>query len=166
MSIGSKVIILGCPGSGKSTLARKLHEKTGLPLIHLDQIWWRADKTHISQGEFDRRLGEALAGDRWIIDGNYSRTYDVRLSACDTVFFLDYGEEICLDSLKKRMGKKRPDLPWIEDTLDPELVEVVKHFHLEQRPVIYEMLEKFPDKQVHIFQTREQAEVWLSACFS
>lgn len=54
--IGNRVLVLGCSGSGKSTFAKKLHQLTGLPLTHLDQVWWRADRTHISRDEFDRKL--------------------------------------------------------------------------------------------------------------
>ena len=69
-----KVIILGCPGAGKSTLAMKLHEITGIPLYHLDSIWWKDDGTHISRELFDEKLRILLDADTWIIDGDYSRT--------------------------------------------------------------------------------------------
>ena len=51
-----KAIIVGCSGSGKSTLSRKIHTLTGLPLYHLDNIFWRVDKTHISREEFEGEL--------------------------------------------------------------------------------------------------------------
>ena len=66
-SIGDKILILGCPGSGKSTFARALAAKTGLPLVHLDNVWWRADGTHIPREEFDRALDEILRGEKWIM---------------------------------------------------------------------------------------------------
>ena len=56
MALGNRIIVLGCSGSGKSTLARELHRLTGLPLIHLDNVWWKEDRTHISREEFDGRL--------------------------------------------------------------------------------------------------------------
>ena len=88
-----KVIVIGSPGSGKTTFAEKLRDKTGLQLFHLDAIWHRADKTHISREEFDIRLGEILSLDSYIIDGNYSRTVERRISACDTIFFFDLPTE-------------------------------------------------------------------------
>src|SRR5699024_2778613 len=107
-----KVIIIGSPGAGKSTFARKLREKTGLPLYYLDLIWHRPDQTNISREEFDTRLREILAEERWIIDGNYLRTLEMRIQACDTIFLLDYPADICLQGAEERIGTKREDLPW------------------------------------------------------
>ena len=161
-SIGSRIIILGCSGSGKSFFARKLHECTGLPLFHLDNVWWKADRTHIGSDEFDRQLEEILKGKSWIIDGDYSRTYEQRIRACDTLVFLDYGEEECLRGITERVGRKRDDIPWVEDHLDPQLLKMVQNYRSENRPVIYALLEKYPQKRQIIFYTRQEADAWLS----
>lgn len=161
MNIGQKIIILGCPGSGKSTLAMHLHDLTGLPLIHLDTVWWKPDRTHIARDEFDKRLTEVLSGSRWIIDGDYSRTYEVRIQACDTVIFLDYDEETCMNGICERIGTKRPDIPWTETKIDPELTELVKKYRYTNRPVILELLKKYSDKHILIFKTRNETEYWL-----
>ncbi len=109
-----KVIVIGCPGAGKSTFARRLREKTGLPLYYLDMLWHKPDRTNMSQEEFDTRLQEILKQERWIVDGNYLRTLEMRLQACDTVFFLDYPLELCLEGARARIGTVREDLPWQE----------------------------------------------------
>lgn len=162
MPIGNKIIVLGCSGSGKSTFARSLNAWTGLPLIHLDNIWWKADRTHITREEFDRELEILLQGDKWIIDGDYSRTYEVRIRSCDTIVFLDYSEEVCMSGINGRVGKLRADIPWVEHQLDPELVELVRNYHKDNRPVLYTLMEKYPEKQALIFKTRSQADEWLS----
>ena len=162
MNYGNKIIVLGCPGSGKSTFSKKLHEVTQLPLIHLDNIWWKKDRSHISREEFDRKLGEILQGDKWIIDGNYSRTYEVRFKACDTVIFLDLGFEECMSGIKERVGKKRSDIPWTEQELDPELVKLVDNYDSDNRPVILSLMEKYSNKNRFIFQSRSAADEWLN----
>ncbi len=162
LSIGHRILILGCPGSGKSTFARALAARTGLPLVHLDTVWWRADGTHIPREEFDRALDGLLAGERWIMDGDYSRTYEVRVRACDTVIFLDYPEEVCMAGIVARVGQNRPDMPWTESTLDPELVAMVKNFATDNRPVLLSLFQKYPEKQVITFTSREEADRWLS----
>ena len=160
--IGNRIMVIGCSGSGKSVFAADLHRLTGLPLFYLDNVWWRADRTHISREEFDIRLRELMQGEKWIIEGDYSRTYEPRFVRCDTVIFLDYAEDVCMEGIIDRVGKVRPDIPWSEDRLDPELVEMVRSYRTEKRPKVYELIEKYPDKTVHIFRTREEAETWLS----
>ncbi len=147
-----RIMIVGCSGSGKSTFARKLHEKTGLPLYHLDNIWWNPDRTHITREEFDEKLSELVSRDSWIIDGDYSRTYEVRLAACDTIFFLDYSPEVCMEGIISRVGKERPDMPWVEDTVDPELAEMVKNYQKENKPRLEELLRKYPEKRVVVMR--------------
>ena len=161
-TIGHRILILGCPGSGKSTFARALAERTGLPLVHLDNIWWRADGTHISREDFDRALGELLEGERWILDGDYSRTYEVRVRAADTVVFLDYPEDVCMAGIVARVGQQRPDMPWTERALDPELVALVQNYARDDRPALLSLLQQYPDKRSLIFTSREEAARWLS----
>ena len=160
--IGEKIIVLGCSGSGKSTFSKKLHSITGLPLIHLDNVWWKTDKTHISREEFDRELEHMFNENAWILDGDYSRTYEVRFQACDTVIFLDYDFEKCMEGITERVGKKRTDIPWVEHELDPVLVELVRRYSEENRPVICSLLEKSSDKYKYVFHSRAEADEWLN----
>ena len=161
-SIGHRILILGCSGSGKSTFARALAARTGLPLVHLDTVWWRADGTHIPREDFDRALDGLLRGEQWILDGDYSRTYEVRLRAADTVVFLDYPEDVCMDGIRRRIGEERPDMPWTESTLDPELVAQVQNYARDNLPQVLSLLQKYPDRQALIFSSRKEAARWLS----
>ena len=140
-----KAIVIGCPGSGKTTFSEKLRDKTGLPLFYLDAIWHKPDKTHISREDFDTRLAEILALDSWIIDGNYSRTVDVRMEACDTVFLFDLPEEVCLEGAISRLGKGRYDMPWIDKELDPRLKEEIGSFRAKNLPAIYDLIKRYQE---------------------
>ncbi len=157
-----KIIVIGSPGSGKSTFSVKLQEITDLPLYHLDMIWHKPNKTNISKDEFDRRLNVILAKDRWIIDGNYQRTLNIRLSKCDTVFLMDYPLQTCLDGIEARIGKKRPDMPWVETEFDSEFKQCIIDFPVHNLPLIYSMLESYKDKNVIIFKSREEADSYLN----
>ena len=160
--IGKKIIVLGCPGSGKSTFSKQLHFITGLPLIHLDNIWWKPDKSHISREKFDHKLDRIFKKSAWIMDGDFSRTYEVRFQACDTLIFLDYDIDECMNGITERVGKKRSDIPWVAQELDPALVELVRCYPEENRPVIYSLIEKYSDKYQFIFHSRAEANEWLN----
>ena len=157
-----KIIVIGCPGSGKTTFAQKLNKKLGLPLFHLDAIWHKPDRTHITREEFDVRLGELLTLDRWIIDGNYSRTLERRIDFCDTVILFDLPTEVCLDGAKMRVGKPRVDMPWTDTDLDPDLKNEIEQFKSKNLPEIYRLIQKYRDKTVIIFKSRDQAYSFLN----
>lgn len=156
-----KVIIIGCPGSGKSTFARALHKKTGIPLFYLDMIYWNPDKTTVSKEVFRERLSKILSENEWIIDGNYGSTMEMRMTECDTVFFLDYSADICLSGIKERMGKSRPDMPWIETEEDSEFMEFIGNYNTESRPKVIDLLSKYSEKNIIIFKTRYEADSYL-----
>ena len=157
-----KAIIIGCPGSGKTTFAEKLKKCTGLPLYFLDAIWHKPDRTHIVREEFDQRISEIFATSEWIIDGNYSRTIEMRIKECDTVFLFDLPTEVCLQGASERLGKGRYDVPWIEKELDPEFEEFIKDFSKTSLPKIYALIDKYKsEKQVVIFKSREEADEYI-----
>ena len=157
-----KVIVIGCPGSGKSTVSRALHNETGIPLYHLDMMYWNADKTTVEKSVFLERLSDVLEKDEWIIDGNYSSTMELRMAACDTVIFLDYPLDVCLDGIRERRGKPRSDMPWIETEEDLEFIEFIKNYNEQQKPKVLELLKKYSDKNIIILESREQADAFLN----
>ena len=159
----NRILVIGCPGAGKSTFARKLRDLTGLPLYYLDRIYHRTDRTTVSREEFDAALHKIMETDRWIIDGNYQRTLEMRLKECDTVFFLDYPLELCLGGAASRVGTVREDMPWVESELDPEFRQYILDFPHEQLPEICKLLDMYKnDRKIMIFNSREEADEWLS----
>lgn len=159
-----RVNIIGCPGAGKSTFARKLSEKTGLELFYLDMIWHKPDKTTVARDEFDLRLNEIFERDTWIIDGNYLRTMERRLSECDTVFFFDLPTEVCLEGAASRVGKKREDMPWVETKVEEDFLRRILDFEKDQKPKIHEYLEKIKSgKEIIIFKSHREADVFIDS---
>ena len=156
-----KIIVIGCPGSGKSRFSKELNAKTDIPLFHLDMMYWNADKTIVEKSVFLKRLENVISEKEWIIDGNYASTMELRISVCDTVFFLDYPTEVCLDGVKKRHGKPRSDMPWIEHEEDSEFIKFIENFNKSQRPDILALLDKYSNKNIVIFKSREEADNFI-----
>jgi len=158
-----KVIVIGCSGSGKSVFSRSFAQITGLPLYHLDNIWWRADGTNATCDEFDRALADILEQDEWIIDGNFSRTMEWRMRACDTVIFFDLPTEVCIEGVKSRKGKERPDMPWKDapEAADPEFMQFIRNYNQTRRPDVIELLEKYSDKKIIIFKSRADSDRFI-----
>lgn len=157
-----KAIIIGCPGAGKSTFARKLRDKTGLPLFYLDMIWHKPDKTHISEEKFDEKLNEVLQKEEWIIDGNYSRTLEIRMRECDTIFLFDLPLEVCVEGAEARIGKERVDMPWQAMEMDEDFRQWILDFPKNEMQKVIRLVEKYKnEKQVIIFKSREEADAYI-----
>ncbi len=161
-----RIIIIGCSGAGKSTLARALQTKLGLPVVHLDQLWWREGWQHVSREEFDAQLELALGMDRWIIDGNYSRTMEARLQKCDTILYLDFGRWECLLGMLQRVlgsyGKVRPDMAkGCPERFDWEFVKWIWNFNKQNRVRNYTWIAKTKHAKAIVLKSRKEVKRFL-----
>lgn len=157
-----KIIVIGCPGSGKSYFSKKLKDILNYPIYHLDLIWNKPDKTTISREEFDSILNKIFLEDTWIMDGNYQRTLEMRINACDTIILLDFDLEVSLEGATSRVGQQRDDMPWKEEALSEEFKNKILSFREEKLPEIYKLLDKYKDeKEIIIFKNREESNNYL-----
>ena len=157
-----KILVIGCPGAGKSVFSRILSQKTGIPVYHLDVLFWNEDATEVDREVFEDRIREVFRKDEWILDGNYGRTLKYRLEHADTVFYLDLPIEVCLQSIQDRIGTVRDDLPWQEESLDPEFYEYVRQFPLNQKVRIDQILEETENVEIIRFTSREEVNEYLN----
>lgn len=162
-----KVLVIGSGGAGKSTLAAHLGERTGLPVVHLDALYWRAGWVETSKHEWTRTVEALVERDAWIMDGNYEGTLDLRLAACDTVVFLDTPRLVCLWRVIKRRvrfhRRTRPDMTeGCGERLTWEFVRWIWTYPQERRPRLLEKLAAVADeKQVVVLTSPSEVERYL-----
>jgi len=161
-----RVIIIGCGGAGKSTLARKLGEMTGLPVVHLDQLFWKPGWVEMPKEEFDAVLLNEVAKEKWIMDGNYNRTIQQRLTRCDTVIYLDFSRLACLMGVLKRVvttyGCVRPDMgAGCPERFDPDFLKWVWNFNQNKRESYYQLLRNTTHARVIILKNRRAVNEFL-----
>lgn len=167
-----RILIIGNAGSGKTTFAKQLSQKLGLPLIHLDRLFWNGNWEHISREEFDALLQAELEKPQWIIDGNFNRTLPHRLRYCDQVFFFDLPTWVCLWGITKRLfenyGKTRSDMggscPEYFDSQKLEPYRNVLSFNRQHRKDYYKLLEMATHAKVTVFRNRKQVKEFMDSC--
>ena len=86
----TRINVVGVSGSGRSIFAKRLSELAGIPLVEMDAVFWKPDWEMPSDEEFFGKLSTAIAGDEWILDGNYSRTTPIKWSRVQLVIWIDY----------------------------------------------------------------------------
>jgi len=91
-----RIVVVGTSGSGKTTMARRLAEGLGLPHVELDALHWGPGWTPPPDEEFRRQTAEALAGEEWTTDGNYSKVRDIVWGRAEALVWLDYALPVVL----------------------------------------------------------------------
>ena len=162
-----RVIIIGCGGAGQSTLARKLGEKTGLPVVHLDKLFWKPGWEERSREEFDSIMLREMAKETWIMDGNFNRTIGERIARCDTVIYLDFSRAACLLGVLKRIlttyGTVRPDMgEGCPERFDLDFLKWVWNFNRNKREQYYRLLRETTHAEVVILKNRREVNAFLA----
>lgn len=168
----NRIIIVGNNGSGKSFLSKELAVITGLPLIHLDVLFWRPNWEKPSKDEWVKKQQELTSEEKWIIDGNHSDTMELRFQSADLIILLDINRFICLFSVFKRNTKKRSDMPsYLKERLDMEYLHFLKgvwNFSKTRRLAILELHKKYPDKPFFVISSRRKMNnllnQWRGSC--
>lgn len=136
-----RIVILGNSGSGKSTLAREIGKRLDLPVVHLDTLFWEPGWVEADTDIFRTRVRQAVAGDAWICEGNYStKTFALRLPRAELIIWLDTPRTTCLRRviLRSVLNRPRADLPaGCTERLDKEFFGFLKYvwdFDRTRRP--------------------------------
>jgi len=104
----NRIMVIGvAPGVGKSTFARDLGNLIDIDVYHLDALYWKPNWVEAPVEEFREGQQKIVALDKWLIEGNYSGTFDIRLPYVDTIIYLELPLYVCLYRVIKRWIKNR-----------------------------------------------------------
>ena len=163
-----KVLLIGPGGAGKSTLATELGKKTGLPVVHLDSLYWKPDWIPTAREEWHSVLARVTAGDAWILDGNYGGTLEMRIAASDTIVVLDLPPWLCAWRLLERRlrfhGRPRPELPHrCNEQLSADFLWWALTYRRRRLPRLLSRLRaaEREGKKVHVLRSRQQVPRFL-----
>lgn len=142
-----RVLVIGCSGSGKSTFALALGAKTGLPVVHIDQLFWLPGWVPAPTEDYLARLDGVLAGQRWIIDGVNTSTLDRRIPRADAIIWLQRSRPACYWRITRRVlssyGHVRPEMaPGCPERFDWEFMKYIWRFPEKFQPRIVAALDR------------------------
>jgi|SRR5690625_2737802 len=168
-----KVIVLGVSaGVGKSTFAKKLGELLHMNVCHLDSLFWKPGWTKTESDEFKIAQQNFIDTHRkWIIEGNYSSTYDLREKQADTIIYLQLPLIVCLYRVIKRWlknrGKTRSDMGKdCPEKLDWEFIRFICTTYHRRKKKMAERFKKFRakrlDNKVYILKSKQEIRSFLN----
>jgi adenylate kinase family enzyme len=154
-----RVAVIGTSCSGKTTLARTLATTLDMPHIELDAIHWQPNWRSRPLAEFRQLTQAAVAAERWVLDGNYSKVRDIVWQRATALVWLNYPFRVVLwralfrtigrvltqeelfagnrKGFRKSFLSKDSILVWVITTYQrrrrdyPELFKRPEHAHLE-----------------------------------
>jgi adenylate kinase family enzyme len=162
-----RILVIGSGGAGKSTFARQLGEILHLPVIHLDQAYWKAGWEKPSKAEWESTVASLIAQHEWIMDGNFGGTLPQRLQRADAIILLDISRWICLWRVAKRViryrGRHRPDMPpGCQERFDLQFIKWIWNYPSRSRPAKMALIAATgPDQRVVILRSSREARRFL-----
>ena len=158
-----RILVIGSSGAGKSTLSKKLNSLLSLPVIHLDVHYHNPNWQEPTKEEWEIILKKLVRKPKWIMDGNYSDSFDIRIPRADTIIYLDYGSISCLYRVLKRnikyYGKTRSDMAkGCKESFDFSFLKFVLLFNYNNKKAIYKRLKKIKGFK-HVIILKSDAEV-------
>ncbi|WP_416825450.1 topology modulation protein [Ectobacillus polymachus] len=168
--MANRIMVIGVSaGVGKSTFARKLGEALHIRVYHLDALYWKPGWVEASTVEFSTAQQEIVNQLQWIMEGNYSKTFEIRVEHADTIIYLELPLYICLYRVIKRwitnIGKTRPDMgEGCKEKIDRDFIKFIyttyspRKKRMEERMQLFQML---GSKKVIMLKSKREINSYL-----
>ena len=162
-----RILVIGSGGAGKSTFAMELGEILELPVIHLDQAYWKPGWEKPSKDEWAKTVRDLVAKPEWIMDGNFGGTLPQRIKRADAIILLDISRWVCLWRVGRRIlkyrGRHRPDMPpGCHERFDMEFIRWIWRYPAKSLPAKMALLSASgPDQRVVILKSMRDVRHFL-----
>jgi adenylate kinase family enzyme len=158
-----RILIIGLPGSGKSTFANKLGKKLNRDVTHLDKVYYESGWKHIqTKDEWKETVKNLISKEKWIMDGNYRGTLDMRLESADCVILFNFNKFLCLYRACKRALDKTQPFDKAEGNKNKLSWDLIKKIIFFPKKKMLERLERYKDtKKIFVVKNSKEAEELL-----
>ena len=149
-----KVLVMGSPGAGKSTFARRLGDALGLPVIHLDKVFWNAGWVETPRPAFREKVQALVDGPAWVMDGEFNGAcIEARVAAADKIIYLDTPRLLCMWRILWRSfrtyGQVRADMaPGCPEQFSWDFFKYAWNHRRDHRPRTLALISAAPEKLV------------------
>lgn len=97
-----RILVLGRAGAGKSTLARRIGAGLGVPVVHLDKLFWNPGWVAVDRPTFQARIEAVAASPAWILDGTYSFSFRWTMARAELVIWAECPRHV---SIRRLLGQ-------------------------------------------------------------
>ncbi len=134
-----RIAIVGCSGAGKSTFARAIGARLGLPVVHLDRLFWKPGWRESEPAAFRDAVDAVASGERWVTDGNFTSASALRFSRAQAIVWITRPRAVCLWRAVRRsalaFGRTRADLaPGCPERFDLAFYRYIWSWETATRP--------------------------------
>ncbi|RTR35707.1 topology modulation protein [Robertmurraya yapensis] len=161
-----RIMVIGVSaGVGKSTFAKSLGEKLNIKVHHLDTFYWKPNWIEASRDELVHAQEQIIDDKEWIIEGNYTDTFQVRVEKADTLIYLELPLYVCLYRVLKRRiiyhGKTRSDMTvGCPEKIDWAFIKFILTTYFPRKRKMAERFQNY-DKKVIVLKNRKEIKTFL-----
>lgn len=155
-----RIMVIGSPGAGKSTLATEIAAACELPLVRLDELFWKNNDETITSGQLREVLQTKVLEESWVMDGNYDSSLDIRLERAQLVIWLQISRPKAIWRVVKRYltYRKKPNPLGNPDRLDWDFISYIWHFPKIQGQRVDQLMAQ-ADPQIKVIKTADTKSV-------
>lgn len=157
-----RVLIVGCPGGGLASLGHAISERLGIPLVDLEEAYWRNGALAPSSPEWRERIGEYAGAEQWVVAGPHPAVIEPLVARADWLVFVDLPMAVCLFRALKDMVK-RPARKESSRRFDARVLRLIWTFPTSHVSKIHALIARERrNRSIFILRTSREREDFIA----